>query len=1164
MYRSGTSTILSPSDLVTHLGCEHATELERRVLVGELARPEHHDPDLEVLRRRGGEHERAELERARAAGRTVGEVSCSGSSPAALAEAEAETLAFMQAGVDVVFQATFFDGRWRGHADFLLKTDAPSDLGPWSYDVADTKLARRAKPAALVQLCAYAEQVARLQGTWPRQLIVITGDGEHHRYRSADVSSYHRAVKARFEAVVAGELAPTAAVPVDHCGVCAWATRCEAGWRAADHLSLIAGVRTGAVAKLAAAGITTGALLAGSVDGSPVEGMHLDLVDRLRRQARLQLAQRADGVVRHELLIPEPSSPPPPGPEGAAVEPPPPLPPRGLAALPAPSAGDLFFDIEGDPWVGEHGIEYLFGVVEAPGGGGTPPPFHAFWGHDALGEKRAFERLVDLVIDRLDTDPAMHVYHYAAYERTVLQRLAGRYDTRQAEVDRILRGKVLVDLYQVVRHSILVSQEGYGLKKLEPLYLPPEARQDEAITDGGSSIVVYEQWLDTGDPQLLEDIRAYNEIDCRSTLGLRDWLEARRVELEQATGSIVPRPEPAEGRAPEAVAGLDEVQGAATAALLAGLPQDPRTRGEDDHARALLADLLGWHRREERPGWWAWFDRRAMDDLELVADREAIGGLRHVGEVDRVSRPGLHRYAFDPDQDHKLPLDKDVHDPRTGRKAGTLVALDVAAGTLELQRARTGVAPHPTALVPPPPIATLVLSQALLALADHVAASGMDGEGPWRAARDLLRGRPPRLQVGRAGPLQRAGEEVGAALVRLAGELDDACLPVQGPPGSGKTHHGAEAIMALVAAGRRVGITANSHAAAGNLLDAVCAEADRLGVGVRAMQKCDLGQECATAAVVRAGSNAEVCAALAGGEVDVVAGTAWLFARPELRASLDVLFVDEAGQVSLANTLAVSGAADSLVLLGDPQQLAQPSKGAHPDGAAVSALDHVLAGAATIAPDRGLFLDRSHRMHPDICAFVSGLAYDDRLLPAAGCERRRIGDGPGVGGAGLRFVPVEHAGNRTRSPEEAVVVASVVSSLLGRSVTDSGGATTTLGAADILVIAPYNAQVAALAGVLPEGVRVGTVDRFQGQEAPVVVYSLAASSAADVPRGIEFLLSTHRLNVAVSRAQVLAVVVGSPALLRAPVRTPRQLRQVNALCRFVEEATEVQPALPVG
>lgn len=1156
MYRSGDRTILSPSDLVTFLGCEHATERERRILAGGLAAPERHDPDLEVLRRRGLAHERAELARFASAGRSVGEVAATDPTPAGLAVAEAETVALMRAGVDVVFQATFFDGRWRGHADFLVRTDRPSDLGPWSYDVADTKLARRAKPAALLQLCAYAEHVARIQGAWPEDLVVITGDGEHHRHRTVDVVSYYRTAKARFEATIDGPLTTVAAVPVAHCGVCSWAPSCEQAWREADHPSLVAGVRGGALAALGDAGITTGTALAATAEGTEVVGIAPERVERLRRQARLQMAQRADGVVRYELLEPTPVEDAGPAQASDAPgEPVPTQPPRGLAALPAPSPGDLFFDIEGDPWVGDHGIEYLFGVVAAGDEPGGEPRFTGFWGHDQAGEKTAFEQLVDLVVERLDRHPDMHVYHYAAYERSVLQRLAGRYDTRQSEVDRILRGQVLVDLYQVVRHAVLVSQEGYGLKKLEPLYL--DARTGDAVTDGGSSIVVYEDWLETGDPRLLEDIRAYNEVDCRSTLGLRDWLEERRLELAARTGEQVPRPAPAEGTASAAVAEADDDHAAAVAALLAGVPDRSR-RSPDGDARRLLADLLGWHRREARPGWWAWFERLAMTDDELVADREAIGAMVPLGEVDPVGRPGVHRYAFDPEQEHKLPVGRPVVDPRTGRRAGTVVELDAAGGTVDLARPKAPAAgTHPSALAPPAPFDTRVLREALAALADHVVDHGVDGGGPWRAARGLLLGEGPRLRHGGGGRLQCEGESAIDALVRVAGELDDSHLAVQGPPGTGKTTAAAAAVVAMVVGGRRVGITAPSHTAITNLVDAVCDRAADHRVEVRVVQRGEPDQVSAAPGVVRAPGNPAVVDALDAGAVDVVAGTPWLFARAELRGRLDVVLVDEAGQLSLANTLAVSGAAGDLVLVGDPRQLAQPSRGTHPDGADVSALDHVLEGAATVAPERGLLLDRSFRMHPDICRFVSALAYDGRLEAAPGCERRVVAPGPLVEGAGLRWWPVDHHGNRTRSTEEAEVVADIAAALLGREVTGADGAIAPLTADDILVIAPYNAQVAALHQVVPPGVRVGTVDRFQGRQAPVVLYSLTASSAEEIPRGLGFLLSTHRLNVAVSRAEALVVVVGSPGLLRAPARTTDELRQVNALCRYVEAAEQV-------
>jgi uncharacterized protein len=255
--------------------------------------------------------------------------------------------------------------------------------------------------------------------------------------------------------------------------------------------------------------------------------------------------------------------------------------------------------------------------------------------------------------------------------------------------------------------------------------------------------------------------------------------------------------------------------------------------------------------------------------------------------------------------------------------------------------------------------------------------------------------------------------------------------------------------------------------------------------------------------------------------------------------------------------LAVAPAAANLVLVGDPQQLAQPSKGTHPEGAEVSALDHVLRGAATIPDDRGLFLDRTWRLHPDICEFISEQVYESRLVSEDHCHGQVIGGAGPLGGAGLRWLPVEHEGNRTSSSEEAAAVARVVGELVGRAWTDGEGTTKPLTLADVLVVAPYNAQVHLLAQHLPQGARIGTVDKFQGQEAAVVVVSLAASSAEEVPRGMEFLYSRNRINVAVSRAQALSVLVASPALLAVQCRTVAQMRLANVLCRYVELATRL-------
>ena len=318
-------------------------------------------------------------------------------------------------------------------------------------------------------------------------------------------------------------------------------------------------------------------------------------------------------------------------------------------------------------------------------------------------------------------------------------------------------------------------------------------------------------------------------------------------------------------------------------------------------------------------------------------------------------------------------------------------------------------------------------------------------------------------------------------------------------------------------------MTANSHKVISNLLNAVCEAADGPPVEeVRGVQKANDGDGCPDERIVQAGSNDEVAEALAGGDANLAAGTAWLWAREEMAGTVHVLVIDEAGQMSLANTLAVCQAAGSLVLLGDPRQLDQPIQGVHPPGADVSALGHLLAESATVAPSRGVFLDQTWRMHPDICAFTTEQFYQGRLRPQPELRRQTVaGPGP-LAGHGLRFIPVEHAGNTNASAEEADCVAALICELLdtGASWVDREGVRKPLTLQDVLVVAPYNAHVAVLRSTLPGGARVGTVDKFQGQEAPIVIYSMATSTAEEAPRGMEFLYSLHRLNVATSRARL--------------------------------------------
>ncbi len=1170
--------VYAATDLVAYLACEHLTQLERAAIAGLVERPMRDDPELDVIRRRGFAHERRFLDELRAEGRSVVTVELDGSIEdrgEQLRSAAAETEVAIAAGPDVIYQATFFDGTWRGHADFLLRVDdpgRPSRFGPWHYEVADTKLARHVKASAVLQVCTYVDLLEGVQGVRPAWMHVALGGSSRavERLRVDDFMAYYRSARDRFLRVMNAAQPPTfppAATypdPVEHCEVCRWEAECVARRRADDHLSLVAGISARQRRALADRGTTTLAEL-GRLElpvSPPLEGTGAGALARVREQARIQLEGRLERRPKYELLLPGP---------GGAIEP-----ERGLASLPAPSPGDLFFDIEGDPYAFDDGLDYLFGVLETDG------TFHAFWSREDDGEftlnaeRRAFEQLMDFFGARLAVDPDLHIYHYAPYEPTALKRLMGRYGTREDEVDSLLRRGVLVDLLRAVRQSLRASVESYSIKKMEPFY---DFVREIDLRDAGSSIVAFEQWLQLGEGERpeathLERIERYNRDDVVSNQRLRDWLERRRDELHDLTGLPVPRPAPrVEELPPDLTEAQARVQGLVDRLATPDIPANPAERTPEQHGRWLLAQLLGWHRREDKAMWWDFHRLMELSPEQLVDESAPIGMLEPVGPVDDV-RNGKQtwRYGF-PAQDFDLGRG-DLHDPAKKQadpggnpfkwSVGSVVATDVAGGTVDIRRSVADA--HPRAVVPLDWVRTKELQESLIEIGDWVAANGIEDEGPHRAGRDLLTRRPPRLGQSPGEALRRPGEADLESARRLAAGLDRTVLPIQGPPGSGKTYSGARMILTLLAAGKRVGITATSHKVIGNLLRAVLeATTDERepAVEVRPVQRGNPDQVLADGRVTRGKDTDDVRVRLGDGRANLAAGTPWLWASSKMAGAVDVLFVDEAGQISLANVVAISRATESLVLLGDPQQLDQPLRGSHPPGADRSALAHVLAGGATMAPDRGLFFETTWRLHPELCAFTSEVFYDDRLTPEPNLIVQRL-DAPRAtvaDGVGPRLLEVATVGADNESPEEAEEVARLARSIVegGASWVNEKGRLRPVGWEEVLIVAPYNAQVGAIKRLLPKEARVGTVDKFQGQEAPVSIYSLTTSSPELAPRGMAFLYSRNRLNVATSRARCLAIVAASPDLLRVRARTPGQMRLANALCRFVEVAA-VEPS----
>ena len=1155
MERIGDRTIYSAGDLVDFVACAHLSALEALVAEKRLERPKLSEEDDLVLAA-GRAHEQAYLERLRAEGKVVVDPETS-PSPEGRRAAAARTLHAMRAGAEIIHGATFFEPAdsgpgWVGIADFLQRVEGASDFGDWHYEVADTKLARNAKAATIVQLCVYDELLTRVQGVAPQKMHAILGDGTIATFSCEDFRSYYRRLKQDF--LAHDFSAATYPIPVAQCGRCRWSEQCDQRRHEDDYPSLVAGMRRSQIVRLATSGITTMAALAAAGDDARPKRMEAATFEKLRQQAKLQVEFGKTRKMDWLLLPPPPPKKNNDGSDAAPEE-------RGFRSLPPPDNGDLYFDMEGDPFSGKDGLEYLFGVAYQEGGA---PQFRAFWGHDADGERKAFEAFVDFVVERRKVYPNLHVYHYASYEPTKLKKLAATYGTREEQIDDFLRERVLVDLLNVVRQSLLAPFEGYSLKQIERFYSPV---REEAVKDAMGSVVMYAKWQASGEQKILDDIEEYNQRDCDSTRDLHRWLCERRLDAIAKFGDEFPwrsvglepdrnppKPDPERDRVIEAL--LSPFAG-----------RSPAT--PEERARALVADLVHYHKREAKPEWWEYFTRVVRTPEELVEDPSAIGCLERSDEPPvAVDKSLVIRFRFPP-QDHKFGAGSSVIDLAGG--GITILALDDDGCTIDLKRAKNlwQKGSDPRALIAAKPLSTEILRDAIVEFGDAFAADG--ARSAFRAAGDLVRGDYPRLKGRVAGAPIDDGSIDAASLTALALALDESYLFVQGPPGSGKTWLGADTIVNLAERGLRVGVSAKSHKAIHHLLARIEEVAVKRKVplrGVKRHSNDDEGVYDSKYGLIESSSDYAACM---DPKMQVVAGTAWLFANERMRQCVDVLVIDEAGQVCLADAVASATGARNLILLGDPMQLPHVSRGTHPAAADRSVLAHLLGERSTVAPDRGVFLRFTHRLHPEICAFCSRLAYDGRLACLPGCEVQRVtlpsSRFAGLEGAGLRYLAVPAEGNVQQSIDEAEAMAACVAELLRGFYTARDGATRPFTESDVLVVTPYNMQVRRIrqtfAALGLESVRVGTVDKFQGQEAPVVFFSMASSSGEELPRGVEFLFDLNRLNVAVSRAQALAILVCSPALLDTACVKPDQVKMVNMLCRFVEQATPLRIEAPV-
>ncbi|MCX7121747.1 MAG: TM0106 family RecB-like putative nuclease [Gammaproteobacteria bacterium] len=1028
MQKNDKSEILfSATDLTNFFACDYITALDIKNLSEPMKKAEN-SAQNKLLQEKGYQHEANYLALLKQSGLSVCEIPKNDSDEKSLElklKKRAQlTIDAMQSGVDVIFQGFLYRHPWRGDADFLIKVDVPSSLGNFSYEVFDTKLSKTPEPKHILQLCFYSDLLSDIQNIAPKNMHLILGDNRQEDFKFSDFIHFYSRIKSRFKNFLDSthNLYPE---PCSHCQLCNWKDNCERQWKNDNHLSLVANIQKSQIDKLKKSGINTVSALAALPIDANIPSLNQDVFKRLQSQASLQTYKNETGKNKYRVL---------PFDED-----------KGFNRIPEPDAGDLFFDMEGDPLF-PNGLEYLFGIYYLKNGAFE---FKSFWAHDHDEERATFKEFMDFLDEHMNTNPNAYIYHYNHYETTALKRLSCRYAVAEDQLDDLLRKQKFVDLYKVVRESIRTSESGYSIKNLEAFYM---RKRDGSVANAMDSIVVYNQWRELRDEKLLDDIAKYNEIDCVSTNKLRDWLLSIRPNTCQwFIGK-------SENLTTKTIADNEIKYEEYRKRLL-----DCDETNKNYNVRIQLADLLEFHRREDKPKFWAKFERQDKLSDELIDDAECLGALSLITNTNLSTV----KYNFPP-QEYKMKAGDQVENAENGKRIGSIIDIDEENCIVTI-KCNSGVFPeNHMSIAAANFIETATLRSAIYRVADTC----LSDQNDYRSVFDILNKNIPKIKKHNRGDLIVELNDLNEITDKIA-SLDQSYLFIQGPPGAGKTYTTAHVIVDLMRRGKKIGVSANSHKAIHNLLKKIEEVALEKSFNFSGVHKSGSGKESIYSG--RYINSTNKYEKIDFNSLSLISGTAWLFANERCNQQIDYLFIDEAGQVSVANVIAMGTAKKNIILIGDQMQLGQPIQAVHPGEAGLSILEFLLERRATVSPNKGIFLGTTYRLHPKICRFISDAFYDGRLGFYEKNIKRRLAFSNSIDkitNEGLHTIGVSHSGCSQKSEEEAVEIKKYYLQLLHQKFVDQDGIERAITHDDILVVTPYNVQVNHLKSVLPKEAKV--------------------------------------------------------------------------------------------
>ena len=1033
-----------------------------------------------------------------------------------------QTIQAMKEGWEVIHGGYLKRDKWIGEFDFLIiNKDLKSKFGDYSYEVIDTKNSNKPKPDHIIQLGMYTYMLEQTQGVLPKRFTIVLKDMIEEDVQVNQVNEFFKTHRENYEKFVSNGIDKTKPEKCSFCQICSWKEECEKLWIKEDNLNQIGGLTKVHLKKLLELKIDTASKLSKQDPKKNIKGFKPEISYKLITQARLQKefekSQKPIFENNPLNLIGK----------------------KGFNLLPEPSACDLYFDIES---VEDHtypgGLEYLFGIYYVEN---EKEKFEALWAHNKKEEKQNVVNFFKFTKAHFKKYPSAKIYHYGSYEITALLKLTSLHSVNGVDYDNFLRLEKFVNLLNVNKQGLFLSESSYSLKNVEKFY---EFKREGDVQKGDVSQEYYSEWIETQDQKYLDEIESYNKQDCHSTYQLHKWL--LKIKPEETSWFQIHENQEDEVELKDWEADILNYQ-----------KKVEKGKFQNASIKQLIFDIIGFYNRENKPSWREFFERKLKSDEELIEDPECIGGMELNSKPTPDKKSLIYSYKFE-EQDFKLKRTKRViiannQDLEQKDNAGTIVDIDYQKKEVLLRRGvASGILPQYLSIGPEKPRPNSKLISNTYKFIDSL----LNKEKKYNALISFLEKKIPQIDGVKSGDKIVKSDDFLKEIPKIISNLKNSYIYIQGPPGTGKTQQAANTIIELLKKNKKIGITGLSHKVIHNLLERIEELAIKKKFAFSGYKRGTLTDE----ETVFDGEYIKTY------EKDPVfmnaiddkntgnlfAGTKFHFASSFYDEKIDYLFIDEAGQVSIADLISIGNVARNIVLIGDQNQLGQPIKGTHPNESGQSILDYLLEGKDTIPEDRGIFLNKTYRLNSKLNDFISSNFYEERLICDEITDKRLIkfNKKSKIKDSGIHYIEMNHTNNTQTSVEEFEVIKNLLKDMIGLEFDDQGE-TRKLTIDDFLIISPYNTQVNLLISKLEESKfinpRVGTIDKFQGQQAPITIISMTSSDSDALPRNKEFFFSRNRLNVAISRAQVASIILFNPNLLDS---SPKNIDQIKLMNNF--------------